>query len=88
MAKRNPYNLVLSVYSFVCHTGPDLPYGFLGFSPGPRGFKGPPAKLNQRFAHGESGPGSGPQKIKYRLATLDKPQSDLLFNPFRIHTAI
>ncbi|GBP42237.1 hypothetical protein EVAR_29834_1 [Eumeta japonica] len=26
---------------------PDLPYGFLGFSPGPRGFKGPPAKSNQ-----------------------------------------
>ncbi|GBP15782.1 hypothetical protein EVAR_93963_1 [Eumeta japonica] len=25
-------------------SGPDLPYGFLGFSPGPRGFKGPPAK--------------------------------------------
>ncbi|GBP55334.1 hypothetical protein EVAR_43089_1 [Eumeta japonica] len=27
--------------------GPDLPYGFLGFSPGPRGFKGPPAKSSQ-----------------------------------------
>ncbi|GBP24342.1 NPC intracellular cholesterol transporter 2 [Eumeta japonica] len=24
--------------------GPDLPYGFLGFSPGPCGLKGPPAK--------------------------------------------
>ncbi|GBP29847.1 hypothetical protein EVAR_20176_1 [Eumeta japonica] len=24
--------------------GPDLLYGFLGFSPEPRGFKGPPAK--------------------------------------------
>ncbi|GBP59616.1 hypothetical protein EVAR_45984_1 [Eumeta japonica] len=24
--------------------GPDLPYGFLGFSPGPREFKGPTAK--------------------------------------------
>ncbi|GBP28374.1 hypothetical protein EVAR_102944_1 [Eumeta japonica] len=28
-------------------TGPDLPYGFLGFSPGPRGCQGPPAKSNQ-----------------------------------------
>ncbi|GBP83695.1 hypothetical protein EVAR_57095_1 [Eumeta japonica] len=27
--------------------GPDLPYGFLSFSPGPRGFKGPPAKSSQ-----------------------------------------
>ncbi|GBP51108.1 hypothetical protein EVAR_31832_1 [Eumeta japonica] len=27
--------------------GPDLLYGFLGFSPGPRGFKGPPAKSDQ-----------------------------------------
>ncbi|KAM3964328.1 glucose dehydrogenase [FAD, quinone] [Aphomia sociella] len=27
--------------------GPDLPYGFLDFSPGPRGFKGPPAKSGQ-----------------------------------------
>ncbi|GBP64432.1 hypothetical protein EVAR_19884_1 [Eumeta japonica] len=27
-------------------SGPDLPYGFLGFSPGPREFKGPPAKSN------------------------------------------
>ncbi|GBP56063.1 hypothetical protein EVAR_43825_1 [Eumeta japonica] len=27
--------------------GPDLPYGFLGFSPGPRGFKAPPAKSSQ-----------------------------------------
>ncbi|GBP73203.1 hypothetical protein EVAR_54937_1 [Eumeta japonica] len=26
---------------------PDLPYGFLGFSPGPRGFKRPPAKSSQ-----------------------------------------
>ncbi|GBO99735.1 hypothetical protein EVAR_818_1 [Eumeta japonica] len=28
-------------------TGPDLPYGFIGFSPGPRGFKEPPAKSSQ-----------------------------------------
>ncbi|GBP03209.1 hypothetical protein EVAR_2644_1 [Eumeta japonica] len=28
-------------------TKPDLLYGFLGFSPGPRGFKGPPAKSTQ-----------------------------------------
>ncbi|GBP06942.1 Transient receptor potential cation channel protein painless [Eumeta japonica] len=27
--------------------GPDQPYGFLGFSPGPRGFKGPPANSSQ-----------------------------------------
>ncbi|GBP24347.1 Dimethyladenosine transferase 2, mitochondrial [Eumeta japonica] len=27
--------------------GPNLPYGLLGFSPGPRGFKGPPAKSSQ-----------------------------------------
>ncbi|GBP59312.1 Activating signal cointegrator 1 complex subunit 1 [Eumeta japonica] len=27
-------------------TGPDLPYDFLGFNPGPREFKGPPAKPN------------------------------------------
>ncbi|GBP90818.1 hypothetical protein EVAR_66001_1 [Eumeta japonica] len=27
--------------------GPDLPYGFLGFSPGPHGLEGPPAKLSQ-----------------------------------------
>ncbi|GBP88286.1 hypothetical protein EVAR_100128_1 [Eumeta japonica] len=30
-------------------SGPDQPYGFLGFSPGPRGFKGPPA--NSRAVH-------------------------------------
>ncbi|GBP38378.1 hypothetical protein EVAR_36331_1 [Eumeta japonica] len=29
------------------HCGPDLPYGFLGFSPGPCGFKGPPDKSSQ-----------------------------------------
>ncbi|GBP82109.1 hypothetical protein EVAR_89448_1 [Eumeta japonica] len=26
---------------------PDLPHGFLGLSPEPRGFKAPPAKLSQ-----------------------------------------
>ncbi|GBP08227.1 hypothetical protein EVAR_73373_1 [Eumeta japonica] len=31
-------------YTFAFVLGPDLPYGFLGFSPGPRGFQGPPAK--------------------------------------------
>ncbi|GBP24364.1 Venom carboxylesterase-6 [Eumeta japonica] len=31
----------------VKHAGPALPYGFLGFSPGPRGFKEPPAKSSQ-----------------------------------------
>ncbi|GBP44766.1 hypothetical protein EVAR_86580_1 [Eumeta japonica] len=30
-----------------CNPGPDLPYSFLGFSPGLRGFKGPPAKSSQ-----------------------------------------
>ncbi|GBP43018.1 hypothetical protein EVAR_49506_1 [Eumeta japonica] len=33
--------------SKVTYPGQDLPYGFLSFSPGPRGFKGPPPKLSQ-----------------------------------------
>ncbi|GBP69569.1 hypothetical protein EVAR_52066_1 [Eumeta japonica] len=31
-------------------SGQDLPYGFLGFSPGPRGFKAPPAKSRSQTA--------------------------------------
>ncbi|GBP05474.1 hypothetical protein EVAR_2991_1 [Eumeta japonica] len=34
--------------SYAITLGPGLPYGFLGFSPGPRGFKGPSAKSKQR----------------------------------------
>ncbi|GBP87888.1 hypothetical protein EVAR_63827_1 [Eumeta japonica] len=30
-------------------SGPDLPNSFLGFSPGPRGFKGPPAKSKSKI---------------------------------------
>ncbi|GBP87479.1 hypothetical protein EVAR_63199_1 [Eumeta japonica] len=39
------------------NAGPDLPYNFLGFSPGPRGFKRPPAqgpRLSQVLHQGTS----------------------------------
>ncbi|GBP41847.1 hypothetical protein EVAR_86817_1 [Eumeta japonica] len=69
--------------------GPDLPYGFLGFSPGPRGFKGPPVKSSQKCEK-IGGPLSsispGPPSLTVRPCKVRRQQIDY-HNQFSI-TAI